>query len=339
MVFTSDLSFFSSKLILVPTTGRLMRTLTVQVFGWRDGTPGCRADPMRMLRWQTAIILPSRGSAPTGVKRSCATPAKKAFDSKPWRDLQFVNLDHDSGVSTLTLSRGRANAFNLQLVEELTEAVEKAHSDESTGALVFTSAQPGFFSAGFDVTEVFAYPVSAMRYFLERFVDLYESILRFEKPVIGALRGHTIAGGAFLALTFDMRIMAEGEYYFGLNEINFAAIVPPTVQRMLINAVGAREATRMILTGDGVKPDRALKMGLVDRVLPDAGVLADAAAIARELATKPSEVFRFTKRSLRKLLGYPDISEDRGFIDEFLKQWFSPECIERRQALSASHKR
>lgn len=253
--------------------------------------------------------------------------------------MQFVQASDDAEVRILKLSRGKANAINLQMVEELIEAVQQSGSDKSVRALVFGSAQPRFFSAGFDVGEAFAYDAPAMRQFFGRFIDLYESVLRLPKPVIGALSGHTFAGGAFLALTFDARVMAEGEYGFAVNEINLGVILPPCIRRMLINAVGPREATRMILTGDSVKPRRALEIGLVDEVVPEEDVLPTAIRFAHKLAEKPADAYCFSKRSLHRDLGHPENPGDRESLDEFLKQWFSAECIERRQALTASLKR
>jgi 3,2-trans-enoyl-CoA isomerase len=251
--------------------------------------------------------------------------------------MQFVNVSNDSEVRILELSRGRANAFNLAMVEELIESVRQGEDDDTVRALVFSSATPGFFSAGFDVLEVFAYDRDAMYHFFGRFMELFQRVLRMPKPVVGALTGHAYAGGAFLALALDVRIMAEGDFGFALNEINFGAVLPPQLRRALINAVGQREATRMILTGDSVKPQRALATGLADEVVPIEQVLPTALRHAHALAQKPSGAFAFSKRALQQDAGNPD-SEANESLDDFVAQWFSPECAERRRALTASLK-
>jgi len=250
--------------------------------------------------------------------------------------MQFVQVSDTDEVRILKLSRDKANAINLQMVEELIESVQYAGSVNDVRAVVLGSATSGFFSAGFDVGEVFSYNVAEMRHFFGRFVDLYENVLRFPKPVIGALSGHVFAGGAFLALAFDVRVMAEGKWGFALNEINLGVILPPGVRRMLINAVGAHEATRMILSGDSVGPRRALEIGLVDEVVHEQDVLPTAIARAHKLAEKPAGVYSFSKNALQHDLGYAENSSDRGWMDGFLAQWFSPECTERRLALAAS---
>lgn len=249
--------------------------------------------------------------------------------------MEFVKITDDSEVRVLTLSRGKANAFNLAMIEELISAVRSAEEESSVRALVFASATPGFFSAGFDVAEVFAYDRNAMHHFFGRFMELFGRVLHMPKPVLGALAGHTYAGGAFLALAFDARIMAEGDFGFALNEINFGAILPPALRRALINVVGPREATRMILTGESVKPHRALHIGLADQVVPLDQVLPTALQYARAWAQRPAGAFAFTKRALQQDLGYPESHES---LDDFVRQWFSPECEQRRRQLTESLK-
>jgi len=249
--------------------------------------------------------------------------------------MQFVKTSSDSEVRVVTLSRGKANAFNLAMIEELIESVCDAAEENAVRALVFASAQPGFFSAGFDVEEVFAYDRDAMQHFFSRFMEFFQRVLRMPKPVVGALAGHAYAGGAFLAMAVDIRIMAEGEFGFALNEINFGAILHPMLRRALINIVGAHAATRMILTGESISPSRALQIGLADEVVPMHLVLNAALQHAHQLAQKPAGAFAFSKRALQRDLEFPENEEP---LEEFVAQWFSPECEQRRQALTASVK-
>jgi 3,2-trans-enoyl-CoA isomerase len=253
--------------------------------------------------------------------------------------MQFVHASDDFEVRILEMSRGKANAFNFPMVDELIESVLEANSNDRVRALVFCSTRPGFFSAGFDIEEVFAYDRDAMYKFFGRFMDLFWLVLRTGKPVIGALNGHAYAGGAFLALTFDVRVMSAGDYGFALNEINFGAILPPSLRRALINVVGQREATRMILTGDSVKPQRAFEIGLADEVVPADQLMAIALRHAHQLAQKPSGAFAFSKHALQRDMGFLESESEQPVLeplDEFVTQWFSTECAERRHALTAS---
>src|SRR5262249_43222476 len=145
--------------------------------------------------------------------------------------MTHLRISDDDGIRIVQLSREKANAMNLDMLEELNAAIENAGAAK---ALVIGSAQPRFFSSGFDVREVFGYERPAMHHFFGRFMDLYEGILRFPKPVVGAIGGHAFAGGAFLALACDFRVMADGDYGFAINEINFGAVLPPAIRRMAI---------------------------------------------------------------------------------------------------------
>lgn len=253
--------------------------------------------------------------------------------------MRFIQIRDDEAVRVTRLTRPKANALNAQMVEEMIEMVRAAERDASVHALVFESGQKSFFSAGFDVREVFAYPPDAMRDFFLRFIDLYDSLLRFPKPVVGALSGHTVAGGAFLALTFDRRVMIDGDYTIAVNEVKFGALIPSAIRRLLIDLVGARAATRMILTGDGMKPNEAAALGLVDALTSEADLLPTALNLARQLAAKPKEAFGRSKLGLHKDLGHlRDAAEDFS-VNEFLDQWFSSECVQLRTRLTESLER
>src|SRR5512133_3712518 len=128
--------------------------------------------------------------------------------------MEFVRVSNDSEVRIIELARGKANAMNLAMVEEAISAVRAAEDEDSVRALVFCSMRPGFFSAGFDVEEVFAYEREPMRHFFGRFMELFGRVLRLRKPAVGAISGHAYAGGAFLALGFDVRVLADGDFGF-----------------------------------------------------------------------------------------------------------------------------
>jgi 3,2-trans-enoyl-CoA isomerase len=253
--------------------------------------------------------------------------------------VKHLQLSDDGGVLVLKLARAKANAMNLDMIEELIGALDQCRDDPAARAVVIGSAQPRFFSSGFDVGEVFAYDRPAMGHFFGRFMDLYESVLRFPKPVIAALAGHTFAGGAFLALACDVRVMAEGDYGFAVNEINFGAVLPSAIRRMAIAAVGMRAARHLILTGDAAKPQRALEIGLVDELALEAEVLARAVDWARKLGAKPAATFAFNKSALLHDAGHPEHPADRESLEVFLDHWFAPHSVELRRVLVAGLKR
>jgi enoyl-CoA hydratase/carnithine racemase len=239
------------------------------------------------------------------------------------------------GVLLLRMSRGKANALNLSLVEELNGAVDSAAGDEDVRGVVVASACPGIFSAGFDVDEVFRYDRATMTLFFSRFIDLYESLSLLPKPVVAAVEGHAFAGGAILAMSCDFRVMEEGNFGFAINELDLGVVLPPGLILMLINSLGAGVTREILLTGERVGPGRARELGLVNQVRPRGDVLGYSMNRCAELAAKPRHAFAATKRSIRELCRGPYSRGDRNYLDEFIDHWFSEESTARREALAA----
>jgi len=249
--------------------------------------------------------------------------------------MEHIQSERSGNLSILTLSRGKANALNHALVEELCAAVAGAAADDSVRGLVLASDRPRFFSSGFDIREVFAYDRDGMAAFFGRFIDLYESLYGFPKPVVAALSGHTFAGGAILAIACDFRIMAEGDFGFALNEINLGLAVTPTIRHMLVNAVGLVHAREVLLFGEPLTPARAREIGLVRELAPADQVRDRATACARLLAAKPPAAYREIKRSIREFGRREDTPGDRATLSQFLNIWFSAEAQDARREVAS----
>jgi 3,2-trans-enoyl-CoA isomerase len=250
--------------------------------------------------------------------------------------MKHISIDKESGLMIITLGRGKANAMNDEMVRELLQATEEARSDSSIFAIVFASASPRFFSAGFDIAEVFGYDRDKMREFFGRFIDLYEGLYRFRKPVVGAISGHAYAGGAVLSLSFDYRIFAEGTYGFAINEVDLGVVLPTGIVRMAINAVGYHRACKMVLSGQPLSPEQALEAGLADQVALPGALLERAIELARSLGGKAPGAFAGMKSTTRQLGGYGPNVSDRNGLDQFLDSWFSPEAEDKKHALTQS---
>ncbi|HUO32515.1 MAG TPA: enoyl-CoA hydratase/isomerase family protein [Bryobacteraceae bacterium] len=250
--------------------------------------------------------------------------------------MEHIRSERDGELLVLTMARGKANALNAALVEELYTAVSAAENDSSVHGLVLASDRPRFFSSGFDIREVFTYDRDGMGRFFGRFIDLYESLYRFPKPVVAALSGHTFAGGAILAIACDFRIMAEGDFGFALNEINLGLALSLTIRRMLADAIGVARAREVLLFGEPLTPSRALEIGLVRELAPAGQVLERAIACGRFLAAKPPAAYRAIKLSLREFgAREDDTHSDRLALTGFLDMWFSEEAQRARQAVAA----
>src|SRR2546423_1638159 len=249
--------------------------------------------------------------------------------------MTHIRTELSDGLLIVTLSRGKANALNAAMVEELNSALSQAR-EPNVGGLVLTSDRPKFFSAGFDAKEVFGYDRDAMSAFFGAFMDLYEGLFRMPKPVVAALAGHTVAGGAILALASDVRVMADGPFHFALNEVNLGIILPPGLVRMAVDVMGMAHARELFLSGEMLTPSRALEIGLVSELAVPDQVLERAVARARALADKPGVAFGAIKQTLIEVSGHAAAGSDRRHLARFIDHWFMPDSAQRRQALIES---
>jgi len=245
--------------------------------------------------------------------------------------MQHIRTGHEGELLVITLARGKANALNAEMMDELHAAVAEAGADPEVRGLVLASDNPRFFSAGFDAREVFGYDRAQLGGFFRRFTEVYEALRALPKPAVAALTGHTFAGGAILALACDIRVMARGEFGFALNEINLGLLLTPEIGRMLMEAAGAGRAREMLLTGEPVNPERAYAIGLVNELAEPGEVVARALARARQLAAKPPQTFAAMKRQVRMLAAG---TEPEAGVERFVDLWFSGEAVEARRRVA-----
>jgi len=243
--------------------------------------------------------------------------------------MAFIRSERSAEVEVLYLSRGRANALNAELVEELAASVERAAADPAVRALVLASDAPGLFCAGFDVREVFAYDRARMTTFFGRFVRTYERLRTLPKPVVCALNGHAFAGGAILALSADVRVLSQ-QAVISVNEVDLAMCLPAPMIRALAATTTPELARAMLLGAEEIPPARALAAGLVSEVLPAADVLGAALRRARLLGAKPPTAFAVHKQALDSI-GSAWLTEAE--FQRSADSWFGEESTARRRAL------
>jgi enoyl-CoA hydratase len=206
----------------------------------------------------------------------------------------FVQVEaRDDGVTLLRLDRPPANALSCALLEELAGAARALVGDPPGAVVVAGSGR--IFAAGADIAE-FDGPAEAAvvgGHFREA-LDLLASIPR---PVIAAVNGYALGGGCELALACDLRVAAYNAT-FGQPEILLGIIPGGGASQRLPRLVGPARAKDIIFTGRHVHADEALRIGLVDRVVPPAEVLDHALALAAELARGPSIALALAKRAI-----------------------------------------
>ena len=241
--------------------------------------------------------------------------------------MSFMHVSKDGEIATVTLSRGKVNALNEPMVEELTKSFEDLATDNEVKSIIFTGTGK-FFSFGFDVPEFLNYSKSDFIRYLEKFTNFYTYLFLFPKPVVGALNGHTIAGGCMLATACDFRLMVTGKARISLNEITFGAPVPAGSVEMLKYCAGSRNAQSILYSGAMYSAEEAFELGLVDQVSSEDALAEDARKVAQELAQKDSSAFRSIKHLLRKPVAEQMIKREKDAILEFVDIWYSEQTWE-----------
>jgi enoyl-CoA hydratase/carnithine racemase len=238
--------------------------------------------------------------------------------------MHFVKVEIIEGVASVALSRGKVNAINQTVVDELRQCLETLATDPDLRAVVLTG-RGKFFSFGFDVTEFLSYTKAEFTSYLTAFTDLYTYLFTYPKPVVAALNGHTIAGGCMLALACDYRLMAAGNAKISLNEITFGASVFAGSTEMLRFLIGSAKATDVLYSGSMYSAGQALELGLVQAVADGDQLIDRARRIAADLAVRPAPAFTSIKSLLRKPIAEEMMRREAASIGEFVDIWYTAE--------------
>ncbi len=209
------------------------------------------------------------------------------------------------GVATITLNRPDVlNAMNNPMRTELLELFAGLPSDEAVRAVVVTGAGERAFCAGADIREFLEPPVPTRFREERKRLDFRREMGRCPQPIIAAIRGFALGGGLELALACDIRVAAE-DAQLGLTEINLAIIPGGGGTQRLPRLVGRGKALEMILTGMRIPASEALRLGLVERVVPVAELLSSAQALAKSMAEKAPIALRYAKEAVVSGLELP----------------------------------
>jgi enoyl-CoA hydratase/carnithine racemase len=243
--------------------------------------------------------------------------------------MKWIDAVTEDSVLILKLNHGVTNAINGELLKELGNSLEEIKNDPEIAALVLTSANEKFFSAGFDLPELYPQEVSGFKEFFHLFNRICLDLYTLPRPTVAALTGHAIAGGFILASCCDYRFMAQGKKLCGLNEIQIGVPVPYIADLILRQLVGDRAATEIMYTGALVPADKALEIRFLDALVSPEELLKEAVSKARTLGRLPRAAFQTIKTNRTAeiaALGRLELEED---IQTFLKMWYSEEARER----------
>lgn len=205
---------------------------------------------------------------------------------------KLIIVEVAESTATVTLNRQeKRNALSEGLREELTDVLSRMARDDSVKAVVLTG-RGTVFSAGFDTSEFMSLSPEKMQAFFNASLQYNINVMTFPKPLIAAVNGPALAGGLDLALMCDFRI-ASDTAFFQHPEIKFGAT---PLHCLLKPVVGDGLARDLSLTGRRIDADEALRIGLVNRVVPADEVLREAQLYAAQIGESNLETLMAVKR-------------------------------------------
>lgn len=213
--------------------------------------------------------------------------------------MNTLSISHKDNYLIVQLDRGKANVLNQEMIDELRQFFQEAEHDDNIGGVVLTG-KPHFFSGGVDLLEVYHYDSDGIRHFWGSFLELATDMLKFSKPLVAAITGHSPAGGCILACVCDYRVMANGDnYQIGLNEMAVGIAPRKSILNLYAFWLGQRKAYQYLLEGYLMNGKEALACGLVDELADLEQTLTRAEAKMKHYLKLPPIAFRQTKKALK----------------------------------------
>ncbi len=226
---------------------------------------------------------------------------------------RYVRLARDGPVATVTMARPEVhNAFNEHLIAQLREAFEELRDDEGVRVVVLAGEGKSFSAgadldwmrraAGFREEENLRDAAAA--------AALWRAVAECPKPVVARVHGNAFGGGAGLVAASDIAVASE-QAMFGFTEVRLG-LVPATVAPHVVEKIGPGRALPLFLTGERFDAQKALSIGLVHQVVPDAEMDVAVGTVVDQLLSAGPNALRWCKQLVRRVA-----SEDRTRIDEY----------------------
>jgi len=218
------------------------------------------------------------------------TGAEKAEEEKPF---QFIHWDASSTVAHLTMARPKHNVFNIEMLKEMTRAIESLNIRDDVRLIHLDSAPEceGYFSAG---VEAAGYKADTVFQMMDAFHSVLLAMVQVAKPVLAVVDGVASGAGCELAAFCDLVVASESTRFLQ-PEIKLG-VFPPMGAVVYPRVIGPKRAMELLLTGEPINAQQALMMGLVNRVVPKAALKETVDNLVKRLADQSGPVLSLMKR-------------------------------------------
>ncbi len=211
-----------------------------------------------------------------------------------------IRYETDGFIATITIAREKAlNALNRHTLNEIGWALREADGDERIRAVIVTGAGEKAFVAGADIAEMQDLPATEARGFAQAGRGVGDILESMQKPVLAAVNGFALGGGCELALACDF-VYASSTARFGQPEVNLGVIPGFGGTQRLPRRIGMARAMELVLTGDLIGAEEALRIGLVNKVFPADQLMAETRKCAEKIASKGPLAVAYARRAIRR---------------------------------------
>jgi enoyl-CoA hydratase len=238
----------------------------------------------------------------------------------------MIEVKISAGIAVMTLSHGKVNALDIEFCEAIAARFNDLRTSDAR-AVVLTG-QGKIFSAGVDLIRLSKGGADYIRKFLPALHKLYDAVFFHPKPVVAAINGHAIAGGAVLACCADRRIMARESGRIGVTELLVGVPFPALAFEIVRFAVPPRYLPEFTLSGATYDTDAALQRGWIDEVAEPAELIEDSIAVARELAMLSPAAFTQTKMQIRQVVGERMAASGEASEKTVTEIWCAPQTLQ-----------
>ena len=216
-----------------------------------------------------------------------------------------IRLDRTDGIGVITIDRPeKLNALTLAMYDELGDAFAEVQGDPRIGVAVLTGAGERAFCVGADLGESIP-ALTEERFDISEWDAAHQKHSTLEKPVVAAINGLCLGGGFEIMLSTDIRL-ASAEAQFALPETGVGVVPAGGTLVRLIRQIPYAFAMDLMLRGDRIDAETALRYGLVNRVVEASALHDEAIAVAEQLLTKSATALATVKRAVRALADLPE---------------------------------
>ena len=206
----------------------------------------------------------------------------------------IATLSKENDISIIKLDDGKANAFSYDMLSQVNELLKKVPRD--SGALVITGRE-GLFSGGFDLKTLATGDMEKITKMVQLGYRLLLELFSFDRPIVAAVSGHSIALGLFVTCSADYRIAIDGKYVCQANEVRNNMDIPTQIMEIIKARVNKKYFYPAVYHSDAYSVQDSIEVGYIDEVVSEDQFMKRVMEKAKELATLPHPFYANTKKT------------------------------------------